>query len=173
MNTKPRKKISPTLWKLSVDITLFSSFILAYNLRFTGLAIHEWLALAMAGVVIVHLLLSWNWIVATTKRIIAKMNNTTRINYLLNWLLFIDFTIITITGIWISEVAVRAVGLNFGEDHFWEQLHRMSSDWAIYLIGLHLALNWKWVTHHLKNLIWKPLTSFRKIGPVRAVGGTK
>ncbi|HNB53647.1 MAG TPA: DUF4405 domain-containing protein [Anaerolineales bacterium] len=173
MTTKPKKKISPTMWKLIVDIALFLSFIIAYNLRLTGIAIHEWLALAMAAVIVVHLLFSWNWIIATTKRIIAKMNSTTRVNYILNWLLFIDFIIITITGIWISEVAVRAVGLNFGQDRFWGQLHRMSSDWAIYLIGLHLALNWKWVTHNLKNLIWKPLTSPRKTVPARVVGGAE
>ena len=91
--------------KLLLDIALFAAFLVTMDPRFSGLAIHEWLSLAAAATVIVHLLLSWSWIMEMTKRIFGKGLNGARMNYVLNWLLFIDGILIMLSGIMISEAA--------------------------------------------------------------------
>ncbi|HNB53649.1 MAG TPA: hypothetical protein PK530_16995, partial [Anaerolineales bacterium] len=99
MKTQSSSK-NNTLWKkLAIDSLLFVAFMLVYNTHLTGKDLHEWIGLAMAAVIIVHLLLSWNWVVGITKKFFSKLKSTTRINYLLNGLLFVDFTLIIMTGI--------------------------------------------------------------------------
>ncbi|MCC6904676.1 MAG: hypothetical protein IT326_02465, partial [Anaerolineae bacterium] len=51
-----------------LDAALFAAFVIAMAPRFSGLAVHEWLSLALAAAVVCHLLLNWNWIVAVTRR---------------------------------------------------------------------------------------------------------
>ena len=88
---------------------------------------------------------------------------------LLNLLLFIDFTIIIMTGLLISKSVTGTLGITLPHDEAWKQLHFMASDGAIYLTGLHLAVNWRWVVNALKSLVRKPVTLAR----TWAVGGTK
>lgn len=171
-----KTQISPknnTLWKkLAIDSLLFVAFMLVYNTHLTGKDLHEWIGLAMAAVIIVHLLLSWNWVVGITKKFFSKLKSTTRINYILNGLLFVDFTLIIMTGIMISESALKTLGIELPHDEVWKQLHFMSSDWAIYLTGIHLALNWRWVVNTIKTLVRKPTVYLRGRNTALA-GGTK
>jgi hypothetical protein len=53
---------------------------------------------SLLAVLTIHLLLSWDWIVPVTRRFIGKINNQSRINYIINWLLFIDGTVIMFSG---------------------------------------------------------------------------
>ena len=45
-----------------LDVTLLLSLCALQTVSFTGLVIHEWLGLAMVGMVLAHLLLAWSWI---------------------------------------------------------------------------------------------------------------
>ena len=74
--------------KLLIDLIVFIAFLISMDPRSSGIVFHEWLTIAIAGVVIVHLLLNWNWIVEMTKRLFVKSTNGMRLNYALNWTLF-------------------------------------------------------------------------------------
>ncbi|GAB4466478.1 MAG: hypothetical protein Kow0070_29470 [Anaerolineales bacterium] len=84
--------------KLTVDLVIFFAFLIAMDPRSSGIAVHEWLATAALAALIVHLLLSWDWIVQISRRFVGKVNLQTRINYILNWLLFIDGSINVSSG---------------------------------------------------------------------------
>ncbi|GAB4580720.1 MAG: DUF4405 domain-containing protein [Anaerolineales bacterium] len=169
----PAKPQNYALWKkFAIDSLLFVAFLLVFNTHLTGKTIHEWLGMAMGAVIIVHLLLSWNWIVGITKKFFSKLKAATRINYLLNLLLFVDFTLVIMTGILISESAMKTLGIELPHDEGWKQVHLLTSDWAIYLTGIHLALNWRWVIHTLKTLIRKP-TIYLRGRAIALAGGTK
>ena len=58
--------------KLLLDISTFVAFLVAMDPRTSGIAIHEWLAIALGATIVVHLLLNWNWIVRTFKRMIGR-----------------------------------------------------------------------------------------------------
>ncbi|HMV29271.1 MAG TPA: DUF4405 domain-containing protein [Anaerolineales bacterium] len=138
--------------KLLLDIALFVAFLITMDPRFSGLAIHEWLSIAAAATVIVHLLLSWEWIVNVTKRLFGRVGGGAKVNYVLNWLLFIDGILIMLSGIMISEVAVPALGLALPMNFAWRRLHDMSANLALLIMGLHLAMHWNWIVTTFKRV---------------------
>ena len=146
--------------KLLLDIGTFLAFLITMDPHFSGLAIHEWLSLALAGTIIVHLLLNWEWIVNVTKRLFIKATNGARINYALNWLLFIDGILIMLSGIMISESAMPALGIALPMNFAWRSLHDMSANLALLIMGLHLAMHWNWIVTTFKRML--PGGSVRK-----------
>ena len=150
--------VNKTLAKLLVDILIFAAFLIAMEPRASGLAIHEWLSLAAIAAVIVHLLLNWEWITQITRRLLGKVNEVIRINYLLNWALFIDAILIMLSGIMISEVAMPTLGISLGRNFAWRSLHDLSANLFLGLLGLHTALHWAWVVNAFKRYVLQPIS---------------
>ncbi|MBI5942983.1 MAG: DUF4405 domain-containing protein [Chloroflexi bacterium] len=138
--------------KLFLDISTFVGFLIVMDPRASGLAVHEWLAVALVGALIVHLLLNWNWIAELTKRIFTKGLNGSRTNYILNWLLFIDGILIMLSGVMISEAVIPAFGLTLPVNMTWRGLHDISANLSLILMGLHLTLHWNWIVSTTKRL---------------------
>lgn len=148
---------SQTRTKLWIDLALFLAFLVTMEPHSSGLAIHEWLSLSMMAVVIVHLLLSWDWIAQLTRRFLGKVAGISRINYILNWMLFFDGLLIMISGIMISEVAIPALGITLPPAFAWRRLHDMSANIFLILLGVHTALHWSWVVNTFKRYVIEPV----------------
>ena len=124
-----RSPAKPTQWRLKIslwlDVTLLVSICAAPGVPFTGLFLHEWLGLAIAGMVFAHLLLSWSWIASLSRRFFAAQSARTRINYLLNLSLFAAITATIFSGILISQQAIPALTGKAPPDidWRWEGLH--------------------------------------------------
>jgi hypothetical protein len=157
--TKEDSKITTnqTKTKLWLDISIFIAFLIAMEPHSSGLAIHEWLTLALLATMIVHLLLSWDWIVETTRRFFGKLGLQNRLNYVLNWLLFIDGTLLMVSGILISEVALPSLGVKLPVGFAWRRLHDMSANFALILLGIHTALHWNWIVNTFNRYISQPI----------------
>lgn len=152
--TKPR---SQTRLKLMIDIAIFIGFLITMDPRSSGLTVHEWLATSLIAGLVVHLLLNWDWIVQITRRFIDRVNSQTRVNYLLNRLLFIDGTVIMISGFMISESLVPALGIQLPHNFAWRSLHDLSANLFLILLGLHTALHWSWIVNAFKRYIFQPV----------------
>jgi hypothetical protein len=85
------------------------------------------------------------------------MAGQTRINYILNWLLFIDGTLIMVSGIMISQVALPALGIKLSENFAWRELHDMAANIGLLLLGLHTALHWSWVVNNFNKYLVQPV----------------
>ncbi len=160
-----KKQLSQTKVNLIVDSLIFAGFLLAGTPHFTGQTIHEWLGLACAATLIVHLLLHWQWLVAVTQRFFSKAPRQARINYILNVLFFIDVTLIIFTGLMISKVVLPTLGLSLGSGGDWKGLHDLAANLALVLIGLHVALHWQWIVKAIKRYVVEPLLSGRPASP--------
>lgn len=154
---RPRMQWAETLRNFWVDIALFLMFIVDMNTGFTGIPVHEWLGIVFGGALIYHLLLHWPWIANATRRLVQRLPAIQRIRYGIDLLLFVDMVIVVVTGIWISEAALPQLGLPVARNFFWRQLHHMSSEWIVWLVGLHLALGWSWLTNAWRRYLWRPL----------------
>lgn len=119
----------------------------------TGIPIHEFVGFLVIIPLIVHLIMDWRWIVNITKRLFKKVPAETRFNYFLDWLLFFLFVVATFTGVLISEAALPAFGINLVIDPFWSQLHDMSANLMTIVLGVHLAMHWKWIVTNVKKYI--------------------
>jgi hypothetical protein len=141
MNAKPsRNRVN-----LCLDIVLFVAFLITTAPRFSGIAIHEWLSIALIAAFVIHLLLHWSWIVNTTKRLFGKTTVRNRVNYLLNVALFIDMVVIMFSGILISEAALPALGIPIAPGFAWRRLHDASANIGLLIFALHVALHWQWI----------------------------
>lgn len=159
--------------RLAVDLVLAVSFLCLMSVPLTGLPLHEWWGLALAGVIVLHLLMQWEWTVAATRRLFGSLGGRVRVTYLLNWLLFVAAVLAMASGMLISELALPSLGLptvrSTGSSlfRFWRILHTVSADAVIVLAGIHLGLNWRWVTGAVRQLARLPRRSAAKL----AAGG--
>lgn len=164
-NEVSKSALSQTKSKLWVDILIFFAFLIAMDPHSSGLPIHEWLTLSMLAAMIVHLLLNWDWIIQITSRFLGKLGGVNRINYILNWLLFIDGTLIMISGIMISEVALPFMGIQLPQGFGWRRLHDMSANIFLIMLGVHTALHWNWIVNTFNRYLVQPVARLFTVKP--------
>jgi cytochrome b561 len=159
-----REPVKPAPWRLRtvfwLDVTLLVSVCALQTVPFTGLVLHEWLGLAMVGMVLAHLLFAWSWIASQSRRWFAAQSVRERINYLLNLSLFACVTGVIFSGILISQQAIPALTRTRPApdmDWRWDTLHNQLSNYLIILAGLHLAINWDWALAAVQRI-------FRRVG---------
>ncbi len=143
--------------KLLLDGAIALGVLASLAPAMTGQAIHEWLGMAVAVPIVVHLLLNWKWIVATTRRFFGALPGQVRINYVLNAALFITMTATIFSGMMMSEVALRSLGLSLGHSPSMKMVHNLSTTALVWVVGLHLAMHWSWVVSAVRQHVIAPL----------------
>jgi len=141
------------------DLAIFATFVLVMDVPLTGLAVHEWLGIAIAIGLVIHLVQHTNWIVTTTRRIFSATSWRNRLNYLMMGALFLAFVAVIASGLIISEVALPRIGITTNPASFWVWLHLASVSAVLWLTALHVALNWKWIATTARRYVVKPLVS--------------
>ncbi len=144
-----------TNWYVDLVMALFFLIVLAPT--FTGLPLHEWLGLAGGAIIIVHLLLHWQWIVTTTQRFFGQVNALARLNYVINGILLITLIVVILSGLMISETVLKFFGLTASGGSSWRGIHSTSTNIILILFGVHVAMHWKWVTHAVVQYVFTPL----------------
>ena len=161
------KKRSTNKVKLYVDIFIFLFFLVVSAPQATGIALHEWLSFAFLATFIVHLLLNWKWIVNVIRRFFKKLPGETRFNAIWNALLFILGTVVFFSGVFVSEAALPLLGFPIVIDPFWAQMHDLTANLFLILLGVHLAMHWRWFVDAFKRYILRKPVSLE---PVTAQG---
>lgn len=147
--------------KLGIDIGVLGGFLVATEPRLTGISVHEWFSLALGAALLTHVLLHWTWIAALVTRFFKKLWHVSRLKFVLDVLLFTAFITIFLSGVMISEAVLPALGIRLAESGAWKFIHAGSVNVALALIGLHIALNWRWLVHTVSRHIIAPLRSRR------------
>lgn len=143
---------------LLLDSGILAAFLIAMEPKFSGVAIHEWLSLALAAVIIVHLLLHWKWITGVGARFFKKLWHVSRLKFIVDILLFVAFVGVMLSGILISRTALPALGIQMEQTSMvWRRLHSLTANLSIILVGLHFALNFGWVVSTIRRFIIEPL----------------
>ncbi len=142
---------------LLVDVSIFLAFIIAMEPRFSGVPVHEWLSVALAATVVVHLLLHWQWIVSVGGKFFRKLWHASRLKFVVDSLLFVAFVGIMMSGIMISKSFLPTLGVQIQTGQVWRQLHTLSADAGMLLVGLHFALSWNWIVAMLKRYLVAPV----------------
>lgn len=153
---------------LAIDLTALTAFLIVFEPRLTGETIHEWLALALAGTLVVHILAHWKWVVQVTKRFVGSLRVGVRLNYIVNALTFAAYVAVMLSGILISKSVLPTLGVQGAHDQAWRMLHSLAADAALILTALHFALHWKWLLHALTRIVSAP---FKPLLAPRALAG--
>jgi hypothetical protein len=103
----------------------------------------------------------------STRRFFGKLARQSRINYVLNTALLIAFTLIIFSGILISEEILPLIGLQGVQSGMWKWLHTTASEMVALLVGLHIALHWRWIVDASKKYLfgWWPKLNKRASSP--------
>ena len=145
-----RARLSPRAkFDLVFDTLLLLCFAFVYADDFTGLGLHEWIGISFGAALLVHLSLHWDWVVRTTRRMFTTSGRR-RFMWLMNFMLATDLVLCIGSGIVIS--GLRVFGVTFSGDEFWSSLHGTTAAVAIALIGIHIGLDWRWITNALRRM---------------------
>jgi len=136
---------------LSLDGIILAIALLIFAPRLTGLGVHEWLGIALCIPVLLHLLLSWQWI-SNALRTFWTARRRARVNLILNAILFVLIVIEIVSGVVISRVALPFFGVTTINDRAWRLLHNLSANWTLASIGVHIAMNWRLILSSLRVL---------------------
>lgn len=148
-----------------LDLVLVGGMLALFSFNLTGLALHEWLGLALCAALPVHLLANWRWLAATTGQLLAALPWRTRLVYLLNASLFGALTLVMLSGLLISEVTVPWLAALSGNRGFWRVLHTQASNATLLLVALHLAVYAPRVVALLRQLA---ASATRAVPPIAA-----
>jgi hypothetical protein len=154
-----------------VDMTLLVVFLLVMNVPLTGIAIHEWLGIAIGVAAITHLVQHGDWIATTTKRIIERTSFRNQLNYWMMVALFFGFVTIIVSGVVISEAALPWLGITTKASTFWLWLHLVSVNWVMALTAVHVAMNWKWIASTTVR-VYKKLARLPPVASARSSAGS-
>jgi hypothetical protein len=147
-----------TKTNLTLDIAIFSVFLVASNPALTGLPVHEWLSVAFTAALVIHLLLHWDWIICVIKTFFKKLFHASRLNFLIDSLFFVAMTTVMLSGLLISKSVLTTFGITLSVDRAWRSIHSLSADASLIFMALHFALHWKWVVTNVQRYIIAPLT---------------
>jgi hypothetical protein len=148
-----------TKTNLAIDCAILIAFLVVNNPALTGLAVHEWFAIAAGLVLIVHVLFHWDWVVNITKTYFKKLIHESRFNYIVNALLFIAYIIVFLSGLMISRNVMQTLGIRLPASPAWREFHSLSANLALLLTGLHFAMHWKWIVSATKRYVLAPIHS--------------
>jgi hypothetical protein len=146
MMASPRKRFI-----ICLDTSLLVIFILLLSPRMTGLALHEILGFTFFIPIIIHLLIAWPWIQNTTRKFFKTASKRTRLNFLLNTILFILVITELVSGSIISQVVLPNLGINTINDRVWRSVHNLPLNFVVLFAGLHIAINWGWIVAAFKK----------------------
>lgn len=146
-----------TKTNLVLDLTMFGAFLAVSNPHLTGVSVHEWLAMSLAGAVIAHLLFHWDWIIKVGKEFVKKLWHQSRLNFVVNTLFFIAMTGTLFSGLMISKSILPALGIQLAVGGAWKSIHFLMSDLSVALLGVHFALHFKWVVTNIGRYIVNPV----------------
>jgi cytochrome b len=158
-----------TIRNFLIDFVIFAAFLLAAEPHITGDTIHEWLGLGFFVTAMIHLLLHWGWVANSVKKFFKKMPALTRINSIVDFSIFVAFTVITITGVMMSKSVLPTLGISAPRGGSWKQIHSLASDISIYLVATHFALHWTWITGVVRKYVGAPLMRIFQRQPKMAV----
>jgi len=147
-----------TKTNLFLDLTIFAAFLVASNPSLSGLAVHEWLGISFAAVLVTHLLFHWDWVVNQSKTFFKKLFHASGLNYVVDSLLFVAMTAAMLSGILISQNVLPTFGIQLEASRSWRSIHSLSANLSLVLVALHFALHWKWVVTNVQRYILAPLT---------------
>ena len=139
-----RRVAARTRFDFWLDLALLAGFTIAYSYGYTGDVIHEWLGLALAAAMLVHLTLHWDWVIRTTKRLLSPRGHD-KVIWAVNLALVIAMTLCIASGILISRIALPYVGIYPLGGPFWSRLHDLTAEITLGLVPVHLALRWRWL----------------------------
>jgi hypothetical protein len=144
--------------RLAIDVVGLLGYIAASNIPLTGIAIHEWLSVALAVLFAVHAAVNLDWTIRVFKRFLKRLASLSRTNLVIDIALFAMFVAVMLSGLLVSHSIVPILGLSVPMGPTWKVLHSLTAKFLLLIVGLHVGLHWRWFVKAIGRLAAKPAT---------------
>ena len=145
VSTAPKRRLTArTRVDICLDSTILAAYVVAFSFGFTGQEVHEWLGLALAVVLLVHLTLHWDWVLRITRRLWHR-GSRRRVVWVVDLLLLVAMTLCVLSGVLISQFALPALGVHLTAGSDWGHVHDVTAQLTLALVAAHVALSWQWI----------------------------
>lgn len=135
-----------------LDAAIAAAFVVASNPPLTGQGVHEWLGVAFAAVVGVHVLFHWNWVACSTRRLFTRAGRHARPDYTVDAVLFVALTATILSGLLTSTHLWVSLGITVAPRPWWREVHSLGANTLVVAAGVHLGLHWDWLACHLRRV---------------------
>ena len=129
--------------KLVIDAAALALYVVVSLPTLTGVAPHEWLGLAVAVVLVVHLAQHLGQVASSARRAAtggaARAARTGRT--VLALMLAVALAVVLVSGLMVSGAVLPALGLYAEGYYFWNPLHAVSAKVLLALLLIHLFIN--------------------------------
>jgi hypothetical protein len=132
-----------------IDAALFIGFLLSFWLELTGVALHQWLGVAIGVVAGYHLVTHWTWVKSVTDRFFKQTSQQARLYYVIDAGVLIGLATIIVTGLVISTWFDLALA-NFPA---WKTIHVIASIGTLAAVVAKLGLHWRWIVATARRYI--------------------
>ena len=131
--------------RLALDAGLFIALLVAYYPARTGIAIHEWLSVALIVPLLMHLVINWDWTVRVISRFAERLRATSRPNLVADICLFVSAVALMLSGLMVSQSIAGVLEIAPAANAIWYALHSVTADLTVVLLLVHLGLHWRWI----------------------------
>lgn len=138
-------------FKILIDIFMLVILIFTYNIAISGILVHEILGILIWILFLIHLGLNYKWIRIITKKFNSGIKRKIKQIYIIDLLLFIDFIIITISGLGISQYLFTS--LNVNDIFLFTTIHEFSAYSSVILIGIHMIMHFNFFNTLFNKII--------------------
>jgi len=140
---------------LAIDTVMLVAFGALQSWRMTGVPAHEWLGLTFLLLALTHLLIHGRWVESRAPKLLRPGSLRGRATVVLNLLLGIAMTVAITSGFFMSKVLLpnHLTPAAYGS---WHRMHEQSSNLALVLVGLHVALNWELIVGGIRRAVRRP-----------------
>jgi hypothetical protein len=151
-----------------IDAALFIGLLLSFWLELTGVALHQWLGVAITVGAGYHLFAHWAWVKSVTARFFRQTSGQARLYYVIDAAVLIGLATITVTGLVISTWLDLALA-NFAA---WKTLHVIASIGTLPAVVVKIGLHWRWIVSTARRYILpRAVPAQHQPAPVAASNG--
>lgn len=137
--------------KYLFDTLMTIIILLLMDYSITGLALHEWLGIAIFIMFAAHKLFNYKWIKQITMRFFdKKIKPRVKIMYFLDVLLLIFLIVVTASGILLSE---NIFAFELQNRSFWVGIHDISAYGILITISVHVGMHWKNIINAVRKIV--------------------
>jgi hypothetical protein len=151
--------------KWLIDAGLFAGFLILFWLDLTGVALHQWLGVAIGALVVYHLVTHWKWVTIITERFFKRTSQQARLFYLVDAGLGAGFMMILFTGLVISTWFSLSLS-NFAA---WKNVHILSSLLTLLLLVVKIGAHERLIVQAARKTVFAPQEHAPQTQPTQPV----
>jgi hypothetical protein len=139
--------------RLILDVVLLIGLVAVYKPAWTGVTLHEWLAIAAIVPLLLHFTVNWDWAVRVAKTFVERLLHASRLNFVVDCLLMVATVTAMLSGFMVTPWLLSLFRMHPANPFAWHVTHSVSADATIALLLAHTALHWRFLLVTSSKLI--------------------